>query len=363
MQSAPLTIVIDAMCAEYGGIRTYVVHLLRRWAQEFPDDRVHVALRAGSTLPTPGLHRHELVVGRPDVLRRPWAQATCLHQLVKEVRPDVVLATAPTTNPRRMPAPLAVVILDLRADLRPEQFSLGRRLLRKISYGRTYHLADGFLSISQRSLDDLHRLHPLTRSKPGVVTHLAGEHVLDWPEPSWDGPAIGFAHHTNKNPELLVEAWALLRNAGMAERLTLLGVSRELRPRLEELITRLDLADQVSLAPFLPDEQFRDTILRSRLVALPSDFEGFGIPILEGMLLHKPVVIGPDPGSLETAGDHATVAADWTPKALAVALTEGLQRDQDSLDAARDWAARFTWNRTLHATRDALAEMAAGNRR
>ncbi len=352
-----MKLVVDAMCAEYGGIRTYVEHLLGAWHENYPDDEVHVALRAGSTLPTPGLVRHEYAIPGPDVLGRPLVQATRMHSLTRRVRPDCVLATAPTTDVRRPVAPLAVVILDLRAELRPEQFSRSRRLLRKVSYERSYDLAAGFLSISQRSLDDLHRLHPGTTSKPGVVTHLAADHVLGWPEPHQDGSAIGFAHHTNKNPGLLVEAWALLAADGAAPPLTLLGVSGELRPSLAAQISRLGLADVVELAPFLPDDEFRDRILRARLVALPSDFEGFGIPIIEGMLLGKPVVIGPDTGSLETAGGHAAVAADWTPDALAKALREGFSMGASSLEAARTWAQGFIWADTLHKTRAALDEL------
>lgn len=349
-----MRVLVDAMCAEYGGIRTYVEQLLGRWHQLYPEDEVHVVLRAGSTLPTPGLVRHEYDVPGPDVVGRPLVQTTKMHALSRRVRPDVVMATAPTTDVRKPVAPLAVVILDLRAELRPEQFSRGRRLLRKVSYERSYGLASGFLSISQRSLDDLHRLHPGTRDKRGVVTHLAADHVLDWPAPHRDGPAIGFAHHTNKNPELLVDAWALLPDR---PRLTLLGVSGELRPRLTEQIERLGLGETVELAPYLPDEEFRDRILGASMIAFPSDFEGFGIPIVEGMLLRKPVVIGPDPGSLEVAGGHACVAGDYTPEALAKALAEGFAMDPAALDEARAFAEGYSWATTVHTTRAALEEL------
>jgi len=356
-------ILVDAMCAEYGGIRTYVEQLLLGWAARYPEDEVHVVLRAGSTLPTPGLVRHELAVRSPDVLGRPWAQATSMHRLERRVEPDVVLATAPTTDVRRMNAPLAVVILDLRAELLPEQFSRARRLLRWASYGRTYRLAAGFLSISQRSLDDLHRLHPETRDRPGVVTHLAADHVLDWPTPTRDGPVIAFAHHTNKNPELLLDAWALLAAGGEAPRLTFLGVSGELRPRLVQRIAERGLGDLVELTPFLPEDEFRQRILAARMIAFPSAFEGFGIPIVEGMLLHKPVVIGPDPGSLETAGGHAVVATDWTPEALVDALRRGLDLDEQSLEKAHQWARTYSWATTIQTSRAALAELAGVNGR
>jgi glycosyltransferase involved in cell wall biosynthesis len=351
-------IMIDAMCAEFGGIRTYVENLLAGWAQHFPDDEVHVALRSGSTLETPGLVRHELSVWRPDAVGRPWVQATRMHRLARRIGPDVVLATAPTTDVRRPAAPLAVVILDLRAELLPHQFTWRRRLLRTVSYGRSYRLADTFLAISQRSLDDLHRLHPATSSRPGVVTHLGADHVHSWPAGSGQGGAIAFAHHTNKNPHLVVEAWAeLARRGADVPDLTLLGVSAALREQLNDAIDAHGLAGRVRLAPFLPDDDFQRTFTAASLVVFPSDFEGFGLPVVESMALGKPVVVSPDPGILEVAGGHGVVMAGLTASALADAVQVALTRGSHERETAREWASAFTWDRTIQTTRAALVAL------
>lgn len=353
-----MRIVIDALCAEFGGIRTYVEHLLRSWPELYPDDEVHVMLREGSTLETLGLTRHELPIRRPDVVGRPWAQATAMHRLIAEIGPDVVLATAPTTDVRRVDAPLMVVILDLRAEILPEQFSRPRRILRWGSYRRSYHLASGFIAISQRSLDDLHRLHPATVAKPGTVAHLGSDHVHAWPTPTTDGPAVAFAHHTNKRPDLVIDAWAELAQSGVhPPALTFLGVSGELRPTLESRIAEHGLSDRVTLSRFLPDEEFHRVITSASMIVFPSAFEGFGLPIVEGMALGKPVIIGPDPGCLEVAGRHAEVIDDWTAEALAKAVLTAQQRTAEQTAAAAEWAAGFSWHETVARTRTALAQL------
>ncbi len=351
-----MKLLVDAMCAEYGGIRTYVDHLLGQWADVFPDDEVHVALRVGSTLTTGNGVRHELPVRGPDVLGRPLAQTRSLPRLARELGVDAVLATAPTTTVRRLPAPLCVVILDLRHELRSEQFSRSRRLLRDVSYGRSYAMADAFIAISQRSLDDLQRLHPATKEVPGRAVHLGGDHVLAWPAPTRSGPSIGFAHHSNKNPDLLFEAWALLAaDPGGAPPLKLLGVGSARRESIAASVASLGLGDRVELAPFLPDEEFQQVLADADMIVFPSDFEGFGLPVVEGMLLGKPVVLGPEPATTEVAGGHAAVAADWTPAALADAVRRARSMTAAELEAARAWAATFTWERTIRQTREVLA--------
>jgi glycosyltransferase involved in cell wall biosynthesis len=349
------------MCAEYGGIRTYVDQLLARWAEVFPDDEVHVALRVGSTLTTGHGVRHELPVPGPDVLGRPLAQTGALPRLVQRLGADVVLATAPTTTFRKPAAPLCVVVHDLRHELRPEQFGRVRRLLRAVSYGRSYALADAFVAVSRRTLDDLHRTHPRTAPVPSRVVHHGGDHVLAWPAPARTGPCVGFAHHTNKNPDLLLEAWARLdADPGGAPPLTLLGVGSGRREAIAARLSSLGLTDRVELAPFLPEEEFRRVFAGAELVVFPSDFEGFGLPVVEGMRLGKPVVIGPEPATTEVAGGHAAVAADWTPGALAGAVRRAQTMSAAELEAARAWAATFTWERTVRETRELLASLVAG---
>jgi glycosyltransferase involved in cell wall biosynthesis len=348
-------IVIDALCAEFGGIRTYADHLLEGWAREFPDDDVHVAVRRGSTITATGLQRHELCVARPDSVGRPWAQTTSFHALVGRLRPDCVLATAPTTDVRRSPAPLGIVVHDLRTELRPEQFSTARRLLRSVSYGRSYRLASGFICVSRRTLHDLRHRYPGVHATPATVVHHGGDHVRAWASPSRCGPAVAFAHHTNKNPELVLQSWAELRRRGArVPGLALVGAPAPLRVHLSRVAARLGLEDGVSISGFLAEEAFKRVFCEASVVVFPSDFEGFGLPVLEAMALRKPVVISPDPGLLEVAAGHAVEMHDWSAGALANAIDRALIRSEGCLDEAKTWASRFTWAATIRSTRAAL---------
>lgn len=351
-----MLLVVDAMGTEFGGVRTYVDRLLETWATSFPDDELHVAVPAGSTISV-GLHtRHELRVRRPAALGRPLAQTGAMHRLIAAVRPDAVLAAIPSTTLRRPASPLAVVVHDLRHELRPAQFSRARRALRAVSYGRAYALADGFVSVSARTLDDLHDRHPSTVSRPSAVVHHGADHVLGWPQPSRGGPAIAMAHHSNKNPDLIIEAWAVLSARGSARPLTIVGVSHA-RERLQQAIDARGLTQVVRLAPFLPDDEFVGLVVGADLVVFPSDFEGFGLPVVEGMTLGKPVVIGPEKATLEVASGHAVVMAGWSAAALADAVEAASALDASALDDARAWGATFTWDRTVRRTRDLLLSL------
>lgn len=354
---------MDALAAEYGGIRTYVDNLLATWAAVHPEDELLVVVPQGLDLPTHGHDRHELRLRGPAALARPMAQTRSLPGIARAFRADALLATMPSTALVRVGVPTAVVVHDLRHELRPEQFSRARRLVRAVSYGRAYALADGFVAVSGRTLDDLHRLHPSTRSRPGVVVHHGADHVRDWPGTPGSGPAVAFAHHSNKNPGLVVDAWADARRRGLAlPDLLVLGAG-SVRQRLEDRVSASGLDGRVRVASYLPDEEFRRAFASAAAVVFPSDFEGFGLPVLEGMLLGIPVVAGPDPAVVEVAGGHAVVMQDWTPTALAEAVAAAMELPPGALATARDHAAGFTWARSVEQTRELLAGLSPRSRR
>ena len=360
-----MKILVEALCAEFGGIRTYVEHLLRAWPVEFPDDELHVIVRDDSDLPLgPTLHRHAVSVPPLGPLGRPIAQTRHLRRLTRELRPDAVLATLPSTTSLRVDAPMAVVVYDLRHALRPEQFSRQTRILRAISYRRGYALADGIISISQRSLDDLHELHPRTRSTPAVVAHLGADHVDDWTaSPSDDSRpiALAFAHQSNKNTDLLLAAWQQLAEAGEAPAsLLVLGLDAGRRAEMAADLDRRGLTNEVRLAPFVSDEEFSGLFAGADVIVFPSDFEGFGLPVPEGMRLGVPVVIGPEKATQEVAGGHAVVMDSWTAGDLASAVVRALALTPEQRAEAQRFAERYTWAATARTTRKMLTDLVAG---
>ena len=327
-----MRLLIDALPADFGGIRTYAEHLIAAWAQT--DDEVHVVVAADSDLPVPvGVVAHRIVLRGPRSLARAAAQSRHLPRLARELGPDAVLATLPSTTMRPLGVPLVVVVHDLRHDLRPDQFSGSQRLLRRISYGRGYALADAHLAISQRTLTDLHTTHPATRATPSAVVHHGADHVVGWPAPAGTrvGPAVTFAHQVNKNLDLVRDGWRLL--GPDAPNLIVLG------------------------APYVSQEELEATFGSASVVVLASDFEGFGLPVLEAMRLGIPVVIGPEPAMREVSGGHACEMTAWTPEEVARAARDALAADAATIRAALDHAATFTWARTVDETRALLTSV------
>lgn len=71
------------------------------------------------------------------------------------------------------------------------------------------------------------------------------------------------------------------------------------RPRIEQLISQLDLHDCVTLAGFIPDSELCDYYNLCDVFAMPSKGEGFGIVYLEALACGKPTLAGNQDGAVD----------------------------------------------------------------
>ncbi len=99
------------------------------------------------------------------------------------------------------------------------------------------------------------------------------------------------------------------------------------RPRIEQLITQLNLQDCVTLAGFVPDEELCDYYNLCDVFAMPSKGEGFGIVYLEALACGKPTIGGNQDGAIDALcqGELGALVDPNDIDAIAYTLTQILQ--------------------------------------
>ncbi|WP_217640519.1 glycosyltransferase family 4 protein [Blastococcus tunisiensis] len=106
----------------------------------------------------------------------------------------------------------------------------------------------------------------------------------------------------------------------------------------------------VHLTGWLDPGDLRALVARAAAAALPSHYEGFGLPVLEAMAAGTPVLASDLPVHREVAGGHARLVPPTDVDAWAAALLALPPRRPGSVAAAREWAVGHTWTECARRT-------------
>lgn len=238
---------------------------------------------------------------------------------------------------------------------------------------RSVRRADHVLADSQATCDDLAALYDVPRSKitvllSGVDTRFAP--VSDSAELNRVRERYALPHspfilsvgtvQPRKNYVRLIEALAILRAEYPSLSLVIAGGRGWLEDPIYEALDRFNLRGAVTFTGFADDVDLPAIYTLAHVVALPSLYEGFGLPVLEAMACGTPVVTSNVSSLPEVAGDAALLIDPLDVHTLTAALRqlltdENLRADLRARGLAR--ATAFTWERSARQLLEVYAHM------
>jgi len=284
------------------------------------------------------------------------------------------------TAPLFVHCPQVVSILDMQYKSHPEDLTPIGRFTTDLLVRAAARRSSGILTISEFSRREIVRFFPFAKGKI-AVTPLAADPLFSRDSTIDSGservltksgtspPYLLSVANTypHKNLHTLVEAFGRLENK-IPHRLVIVGKPRLGEPRFTAALSRIADPGRVTRLQGLGRERLRDLYRHADAFVFPSLYEGFGLPVLEAMLAGTPVVTTRMGSLPEVGGVHARYVDGRDPGGIAEGIMEiirwtAVQRTA-VVDGARDWANRFSWQRTAEATMNCFRSVsAAGNRR
>jgi len=356
-----------------GGSETYLLELLRRWHDAGADEVVVFAGPGGNKqLQRFTKWRHVAVPYDEDnPFARLRAEQLTLPGLLNAEKFDVIFSPG-NFLPVRARAPQVVSVMDLQDRHFPQYFSWKRRAARRVLFSLSAKRADRVIAISQATRQDLIALMQVPPKKVTAI-HLGVDHSLADIEPAQVEavraryklperfcylPAKTFPH---KNHLVLLDALALLRDRNLIVPLVLTGGADVAHEAVLTRINRNGLQGQVRHLGFIDFNEIGPMYHAAALLAFPSSFEGFGLPVLEAMVCGCPVVTSDKMSLAELVHDAALVVEPTDVDELAGAIArlwtdEALRTEMIARGRAR--AAEFTWDKCAALTHAVLTEAA-----
>jgi glycosyltransferase involved in cell wall biosynthesis len=200
------------------------------------------------------------------------------------------------------------------------------------------------------------------------VIHCGLDHerfALADPPPRADHPLIVCWSRLRryKSNDVAIRAFAMIRQDLPDARLLVMGRGPD-EGRLRRLVQRLDLGDHVRFTGHLKREDLAYTLHRAHLCLNPSPKEGWGLTVVEANRCGVPVVASDRPGLRDSVRHEQTglLVPYGDSRAMAQASLR-LLHDRDLWacysDAARTWAASFSWSSCMRESLELFGRVAA----
>lgn len=243
----------------------------------------------------------------------------------------------------RVAAPTCLLLHDLRA---AEGLSRWPRWLARATLQRALDRANTIVVPSKFTAD---RLQHLARSRTPV--HVIGNGV-DLP-PESTAPCREYLLHVGhieprKNLGVVLRALAQLPRAQRPP-LYLVGRDAGSLTSLRALATRLGIPDSLHWCGVRDDAATSELYASARAVVVPSRYEGFGLPALEGLAHGRPVLVANAGALPEVVGSLGTVLPEDDATAWATAIAAANGAAETGRASRRAHAATFTWKNAASA--------------
>jgi glycosyltransferase involved in cell wall biosynthesis len=356
-----------------GGSEEYVVRHLHAVGDLAPDDlRLRLYVRPELAAAHPVLVERFAVRTVPAALRAKTARIAAEHSwLARVTRFDDLVHHPGGVVPLVRSTPTVVTIHDLQPLDLPANFSAAKRAWLGFTLPRSVRVARLVLTPSRFTADRVRDRLGADPEQLRVVPHGHAPVVPGPPAPA-DAerlrgrygryllyPTIAYPHKRHVD---LLDAFARLAPAHPDLQVVLTGGPASATPTVDAWCDRSGLGPRVHRLGRVSEPELDELLRGAAMVVVPSEYEGFGNPALEGLLRGTPTVVAAAGSLPEVVGDAALTVPPRRPDLLADAI--GRVLDDPGLATllrrrGPERAARFDDRRAAEALvlayRDALA--------
>lgn len=351
------------------GVGRYLRSLLRRFAES---DGHQFVVYGGAPIDLSfesARLETRVIPSGPALLWEQWS----LPRTIRRDGIDVLFSPA-YSCPLWTSVPRVTAIHDLSFFARPEEFGFSHGLRRRIMARWSARVSRSVLAFSEFTRREIReRLGKAAAAKTLVIPHGPDDDLPPGPPRPASREALGLGDDVTyiitvgtvlrrRNVSTLVRAMAALRQEGREIRLGIVGENRS-QPfeDLASLAKSLGCESAIRLSGFVSEEEIARHYAAADIAVFLSEYEGFGLPVLEAMSRGVPTMIA----------NRESLHEMFAPGALVVEPREdevrnALRHLADDEEAKADLRRRgferakaFSWDRAARDTLRALEDAAS----
>lgn len=300
-----IVILADSISTQSSGIHYYGLQLVERLLREFPENEYHIIASEKirqfdvpqTIVPIKGIPLHLRI-----------RQIFTIPKIVKKLIPDHVIELA-HFGPFRLDRSIkrTTVIHDLTPIYFPEYHSRFSHWMHKLLMPGFIKKADTLIVNSTLTKNDVYKFESSAQSKTSIIfpdidipsqvekaTDAQGKYLL----------TVGTIE-PRKNYTLLLESFKTIAKADNEIKLIIVGKFGWKMDHFQSIIDKHPFKNRIVITGFVSRAELWDYYKNARLFVFTSNYEGFGIPVLEACYHGLPLLLSDVPTSIEIAGDAA----------------------------------------------------------
>lgn len=244
--------------------------------------------------------------------------------------------------------PNLVTVHDLQPLEKPQNFSFAKRIFFRYSLPSTIKKAGMLATVSNSVKQQLIKSFDINPEFVHIVSTGIAQ-VVEKPNSPREPltifyPAATFPH---KNHQVLINAFDRIAQKHRNVQLILSGGKGRADREVRKWVSVSPVKERIFLTGRISSNELESILKRSTLLAFPSTYEGFGIPVLEAMAAGVPVVVAKGTSAEKLPGEKSLRVEpyevdEWV-EAIEMLITDSQLRNEiaeENIEIAKG----YTWN-------------------
>lgn len=296
-------------------------------------------------------------------------EQTLLPLFVRKQNIDVLWSPG-YTAPLFCSCPQVVTIHDLQYKSHPDDLGFFERITLDFLVKNACRKCDSIIAVSKFSKNEIVRFNFASGEKIHVVyegvdpafgnpVNQEVSNLINVPDSI---PYILCVAHTypHKQVHVLIQAFEQIMQ-NIPHELVLVGKPRRGEGKVLESLEHLPDQQRVHRIGSLNYSDLISLYQKADLFVLPSEYEGFGLPILEALQAGTVVITTPKASIPEVGGTYAVYITKTDPDTLAKEISEtlswGSEKKAQCHKEGKTWASTFTWKKSAKQTIGAIKHL------
>ena len=364
-----IAILADPLDNQRGGVHVYTRELITALAR-LDQENEYLLVREQATPAIPGTRSLVIPNNRFGLIFAAFRMFVIIPFLLRRQKVDVVLEPAhfgPFNLPGRVHR--VTVIHDLTPLLFPQYHVWHSQMLQRLFLKGILKRASLVITNSRHTRKDVLEHFPFLKDRV-IAAHLGTNPALGpTTDRSWlDQKEISQPYwltvgtiEPRKNLVRLLEAYQQYRGEGGKHNLVIAGQKGWKSENFFEHLEQHPYRKDIYLTGFVPDEALPQLYSHAQALIYPSEYEGFGLPVLEALSCGCPVICSSVSSLPEVGGPLAYYIDYQDPPSIARQMRAVERLDESARSALREksvsWAGQFTWDAHALICREALQKL------